>query len=392
MNKTSMPHVDYTWNPFTGCTLGCKWCYAAATYKRFGRDFAPQFHLSRLNQPKSLKRPSLIFCGSAGDIADQETSVLNDVLEVMWDTPQHQYLMLTKRPNELDCPFMRKRKPDNLWLGVSVTNQDEYERRVSDLLASCFPMMKMPHGLVVSIEPMLGAVNIEEFAPYTSWIIVGGLSSGQPLHKKSKEHAMMLTQLLYQSGMYGIPVMYKHSGKHLPVIESVDEANKAIVEHRYDCNPMRDALLGAGRSSYVSYTCHYLNIVRNCKGRSTEKCWINGRPCSFCTDSTLIKFCNESLFEVALVISKEWKDVYVPVVKNGELYRHVWAGSFYLAKKIALSLGKGNPSRKELGLLSEDVYAIVRDLAWHWRAHKKPTTLNLAEPLEVSGGTKYDNC
>ena len=138
-----------------------------------------------------------------------------------------------------------------------------------------------------------------------------------------------------------------------------------------------------------NYSTHYQNIVRNCKDKSTDKCWINSQPCSFCTESSLFKFCSESPHEVAKVICDAWKDVYVPIV-GSEHYKSIWAGDLFWAQNVALYLGKGNPNRKELKMLGPEAYAIVRDLTGCWRAHKKPTTINVADIMEVFEGSQHD--
>ena len=229
MNKTSMPHVDYTWNPFTGCTFGCPYCYARAAYKRFGKDFTPQVHPERLDQPKHQKTPSLIFCGSTGDPADVPIGFMRLVLDVMRETPRHQYLMLTKRPDKLFVQIEIKR-PDNLFIGVSANNQDELERRVSDLLA-----IDHRGRFVVSIEPMLGPVDISEVAPYLSWVIVGAKSPGPALHEK---HSDWLLSLVKQCEKYEVPLMYKHAGKEIPVFDL-----GGIPDISFSMNPMRDELM-----------------------------------------------------------------------------------------------------------------------------------------------------
>jgi len=263
MNKTSMPHVDYTWNPFTGCTFGCEWCYARAVYKRFGKSFEPRIHFERFNQPKKLKKPSLIFCGSAGDIVDVPALYFNNqriveddggfvvdplrsiytcLIDVMNETPQHQYLLLTKRPHMLPHEFranFRSNRPGNLWLGTSVTNQEEFDRRVGDLM-TCKPLLSSPKRMVLSIEPMLGPVDISEFAPYLSWVIVGSKSPGKWLHDDGEKHDWLF-DLINQCEKYNVPLLYKHGGKALASDYNdcpfIDYYGQQLVQ-----NPMQDAL------------------------------------------------------------------------------------------------------------------------------------------------------
>lgn len=236
MNKTSMPHVDFTWNPFTGCSFGCPYCYARKIYERFGRSFAPEIHPERLDQPKRHKTPALIFCGSTGDPADVPYGFLESVRGVMYRTPQHQYLILTKRPDLLPDMLVRE-MPSNLWLGISATNQDEYERRVSDLLAIVDP----PQRIVVSLEPLLAPVDLGEYIQYLSWVIVGAVSPGKPL---GESHPEWLQQVIDQCGQYFVPVFYKHSGDKLPAFGSWYQRGELIPRY-YNANPMRDALLQA---------------------------------------------------------------------------------------------------------------------------------------------------
>jgi protein gp37 len=161
------------WNPITGCShagsLGCDNCYAEAMSKRFGWHWgSPVFHPERLEIPLRWRKPRTIFVCSMSDLFHEQvefTSILH-VLRVMYECPQHTFLVLTKRPErliQLEWDSMLKlASPNtedgvelpNLWLGVTVCNQQEADEKIPLLLQ--IPAAKR----FVSIEPMLGAIDL----------------------------------------------------------------------------------------------------------------------------------------------------------------------------------------------------------------------------------------
>ncbi len=69
-------------------------------------------HRERLEEPKRWRKPSRIFVNSMSDLFHEEVplSFLQEVFEVIRETPWHVYQILTKRPErlvelvpELDC-------------------------------------------------------------------------------------------------------------------------------------------------------------------------------------------------------------------------------------------------------------------------------------------------
>jgi DNA repair photolyase len=46
LNRCNSPHVPFEWtvNPFRGCAMGCRYCYAAYTHDFLGRDGKADFH------------------------------------------------------------------------------------------------------------------------------------------------------------------------------------------------------------------------------------------------------------------------------------------------------------------------------------------------------------
>ncbi len=170
--KNTIGWADYSWNPITGCSPvseGCEHCYAAAISKRFGLPWGdPVFHPERLDEPLKLKKPARIFVCSMSDMFhDAVLAVwIDQILEVMSACPQHTFIVLTKRPQNIerklyevtaDYPIRELGSGDylpNLWLGVTAENQRRADERIPELLS--IPAAKH----FVSVEPMLGAVDL----------------------------------------------------------------------------------------------------------------------------------------------------------------------------------------------------------------------------------------
>ncbi len=92
MNKTAISWATHTWNPISGCTKvspGCAHCYAESIMLRFkrGTAFLPGndsvfLHPDRLDRPRSIRKPSIIFTCSMSDIFHEDVPLafLRDIL------------------------------------------------------------------------------------------------------------------------------------------------------------------------------------------------------------------------------------------------------------------------------------------------------------------------
>jgi len=211
MNETKIEWCDKTWNPITGCTKcspGCVNCYAfkiayTRLAGRFGYPaddpFRPgTFHPSRLNEPTKLKKPSRIFVSSMGDLFHDDVAceylwpIFSEMCGTQWING-HTFLLLTKRPKRMrevikmikeDLEEQRKPviNPDgtkiirlvfefplnNIWLGVTVCNQQEADEKIPILLS--IPADKR----FVSIEPMLGPVDVSKYMSSCGFINTDG--------------------------------------------------------------------------------------------------------------------------------------------------------------------------------------------------------------------------
>lgn len=198
-DRTGIEWTDATWNPVTGCdqvSEGCDHCYAKTLAERWwagqyppNADGSPRrfedvrTHPERLDQPLRWRRPRLVFVNSVSDLfhSDVSDEFIDRVFDVMAETPQHTYQVLTKRPGRM-ASYTRRRRPDplpNVWLGTSVENQRWADVRIPQLL-------RAPAAVrFLSCEPLLGPVDLKlegteevlnEGLPQMDWVIVGGES------------------------------------------------------------------------------------------------------------------------------------------------------------------------------------------------------------------------
>lgn len=212
---TTIEWTNATWNPMTGCTklsAGCDNCYAhtlsqtktRAVYLRRlpVRDtdtnrldpFAPRFWEDRLDQPRKWRTPKRVFVNSMSDVFHAHFSVgmIQQVFRVMVECPQHQFQVLTKRPERALRLADQLPWPDNVWLGTSVEDMS-VARRVDAL-------RKTPATVrFLSCEPLLGPVNSLDLTEI-DWVIGGG-ESGRGFRACDPEWARGLQRLCACAGV-----------------------------------------------------------------------------------------------------------------------------------------------------------------------------------------------
>ncbi|MGD0085380.1 MAG: phage Gp37/Gp68 family protein [Acidimicrobiales bacterium] len=192
-DKTSIEWTEATWNPTTGCdrtSPGCDHCYALTLAKRLkamgvekyqhdgnaktsGPGFAVTLHPDALNLPRRWTTPRTVFVNSMSDLFHEAVPVefIERVFDVMSDTPQHVYQVLTKRSRRLVRLAGKLTWPANLWMGVSIEN-DRYAFRADHL-------RQVPAAVrFLSIEPLLGPVPSLRLDGI-HWVIVGGESGAR---------------------------------------------------------------------------------------------------------------------------------------------------------------------------------------------------------------------
>lgn len=213
---------DVTWNPVSGCSKispGCLNCYCL---KMFGRklwdyDETVQYHEDRLFIPSKWKKPRKIFTCSMGDLFHKDVSgaAIAAVLETIFMTPKHTYMILTKRAKRMKASMkllnIYNKIIPNLWLGVTVEHPD-YLYRIEDLL-------KTPAAVrFVSVEPMLEEIVFNRVdlmhrgIPGISWIVCGS-ETGPGKRPMELDWARSLRDQCVESG---VPFFFKKdsNGNH----------------------------------------------------------------------------------------------------------------------------------------------------------------------------------
>lgn len=190
--------THHTFNPWIGCTkvsAACDHCYAEAWDKRFsGERWGPHAARTRTKtwgNPVKWNRQAAeagerprVFCASLADVFDNHRSIQDAWRRELWalirQTPHLDWLMLTKRPQNI-ARFLPDDWGDgypNVWLGATVENQTEADRRIPKLIES----PSVVHFL--SCEPLQGPVNLRPAHGWlghgaVNWVIAGGESGPQ---------------------------------------------------------------------------------------------------------------------------------------------------------------------------------------------------------------------
>lgn len=199
MEFSKIEWTDHTFNPWIGCqkvSIGCDSCYAEAMMDhRYHRvEWGPHGERKRTavqywNYPlrwakrarESGERPR-VFCASLADIWDNKVPPQwrIDLFQLIHATPELDWLLLTKRPEnirrmlQLAITGLPKWPWPNVWLGTTCENQEFYDRR--------WPILsEIPAAIhFVSYEPALGPLVLEDTTSVLpDWVICGGESGSK---------------------------------------------------------------------------------------------------------------------------------------------------------------------------------------------------------------------
>jgi protein gp37 len=179
MGLTKIEWTDKTWNPVTGCSQlssGCLNCYAktmayrlqAMGMAKYINGFTPTLHINCLEEPIKWKQPHTIFVCSMSDLFHEAVpfSFIDKVIDVINQTKQHFYQILTKRVDRMLSYFNQTFVPKNVWLGVTV--EDNVAKKRIEILKQLESSIRF-----ISCEPLIGDLGILDLTGI-NWVIVGG--------------------------------------------------------------------------------------------------------------------------------------------------------------------------------------------------------------------------
>lgn len=251
MGDTKIEWTDKSWNPIAAyyagkrgwmCSkpsAGCKNCYSERMNLRLGNGLLytaenaqkVEFRLVNLDEPGTWKKPQKCFVESMGDLFHEAIpeEMIGHIWSKMLEFPQHRFQVLTKRANRMRNIVTRLweegaekglRSPDHIWIGVSVENQEQVDKRIPDLLATPAAV----HFL--SCEPLLGPVNLEIgfhdaderplLIDLLDWVICGG-ESGPGARPMNPEWARNLRD---QCARWSCSYHFKQWGEWAPMTQA----------------------------------------------------------------------------------------------------------------------------------------------------------------------------
>ncbi|GAB4254379.1 MAG: phage Gp37/Gp68 family protein [Thermoleophilia bacterium] len=213
MSATAIEWTEVTWNPVTGCSKtspGCPNCYAERMARRLQamgqpnyRDgFAVRTHERMLTLPGKWKKPRMVFVNSMGDLFhdDVPLSFIRRVFAVMEAHPRHTFQVLTKRAERMLDAAAALPWPANVWMGVTVEDNDHLGRLDS--------LRLVPAAVrFVSLEPLLAplpALSLEGI----DWVIAGG-ESGPGARPLSEEWVLQVRDRCLEAS---VPFFFKQWG------------------------------------------------------------------------------------------------------------------------------------------------------------------------------------
>jgi protein gp37 len=302
---TKIEWTDETWNPTTGCTKvsqGCKNCYAERLWPKVEaaerrrehfewqkvtpRAFTEiRTHPLRLDAPLHWKKPRRVFVNSMSDLfhEDVHRDFVLRVFLVMARCPQHEFQILTKRPERMrtlitewlpsamtlaDGPGLRAPTwpLPNVWLGVSVEDQSTADERIPLLLQTPAAVR------FLSCEPLLGPIDLDKYIGEgycpkrednthcvhwwdgegepccgckqigpIDWVIAGGESGP----KARPSHPDWFRSLRDQCAAAGVPFFFKQWGEWGPC-----ETETHPDERGLEVWPLEESVLDAQAGSF----------------------------------------------------------------------------------------------------------------------------------------------
>jgi protein gp37 len=170
--------------------------------EKYANGFELTTHPGYLDEPLHWRKPRIVFVNSMSDLfhEDVSDSFIYDVFDVMRRASQHTFQVLTKRSVRLLELDPEIDWPENVWMGVSVENED-YVFRAEHLRKTSADVK------FLSLEPLLGPLSHLDLRGI-DWVIVGG-ESGPGARPMAEE---WVVEIRDQCQLTRVPFFFKQWG------------------------------------------------------------------------------------------------------------------------------------------------------------------------------------
>jgi protein gp37 len=168
----------------------------------YTNGFELVLHEKVLKLPLMWKKPQTIFVNSMSDLFHENVppAFIQKVFHIMQQAHWHRFQILTKRSDRLLELHPKLSWNSNIWMGVSVENQ-EYTFRI-DHLRKVGAEIKF-----ISFEPLLGPIHVLNLRGI-DWVIVGGESG----HQARPMDASWVMDIRNQCRRTKVPFFFKQWG------------------------------------------------------------------------------------------------------------------------------------------------------------------------------------
>jgi protein gp37 len=195
-----------------------------------------------------------VFCASMADVFENRPDLVPHrlrLLELIAQTPQLDWLLLTKRIHLVKKQLPKGYAfPANVWLGTTVENQAEADKRIRHLLEFTTPAVRF-----LSCEPLLGPLDLTKYlkrnqqGTRVDWVIAGGESG----HNARPMDPQWPDALRKQCSAARVAFHFKQWGHWAPVELTADVLTKKTVIHivRRGDDEIKLAAVGKGKAGRV---------------------------------------------------------------------------------------------------------------------------------------------
>lgn len=252
-------HPGYTFNPWRGCSkvhAGCTNCYAEREAKRFPLnrgEWGPMGTRVKASddmwrQPEKWNEAAAaagvrkrVFCASLADVFEDWGGAISDhkgnqlftnpdgkvstkglgralsmgelrdeLFKLIDATPWLNWMLLTKRPENVRPMWPDYKRRENVWLGTSPCDQATADKYVPELLK----LRDLTPVLFLSAEPLLGPIDFGKRLACIDWLIAGGESGphARPMHPD------WVRSIRNQCHDACVPFLFKQWGEWAPYV------------------------------------------------------------------------------------------------------------------------------------------------------------------------------